>query len=232
MRVSEIFYSIQGEGRSAGCPSVFLRLAGCNLLCQGSWVCDTIQVWRKGTEMSDSELLQAIDKLIPDNVVPHLVVTGGEPLLWADKLARFFAGVPTLYAFFSRIELETNGTKAIPTALSPFVSQVNCSPKLSNSGMKKGVRIVPEVLKQFAQDDRVDFKFVIGSSEDATEVVGLMDRFLIAPERTYLMPATPAEGAGLRWEENKKMVVELCKGLGVNYSPRLHVDIWNKMTGV
>ena len=50
IRVSEYFYSIQGEGLTVGVPAVFLRLQGCNLDCGssgGSWVCDTEAVWNK-----------------------------------------------------------------------------------------------------------------------------------------------------------------------------------------
>ena len=53
--VSEVFYSLQGEGSTMGIPAVFLRLSGCNLLCDGAWRCDTIEVWQKGhkTEFED-----------------------------------------------------------------------------------------------------------------------------------------------------------------------------------
>ena len=59
--VSEYFYSIQGEGKTMGVPSVFIRLTACNLMCGGrgtekdfklhngaTWRCDSIEVWRKG----------------------------------------------------------------------------------------------------------------------------------------------------------------------------------------
>src|SRR5881628_3451934 len=76
MRVAEIFYSIQGEGRLVGTPSVFIRTSGCNLRC--AW-CDTPYTsWRpEGEEWSLREILAEV-KSYP---CPHVVITGGEPLL-------------------------------------------------------------------------------------------------------------------------------------------------------
>ena len=56
--VSEKFYSIQGEGISTGVPAVFLRLAGCNILCKGKgWICDSIEVWKKGVKTEFKDVL-------------------------------------------------------------------------------------------------------------------------------------------------------------------------------
>ena len=76
MRISEIFYSIQGEGRLSGVPSVFIRTSGCNLRCV--W-CDTPYTsWSPdGKEMGLDEILHAIESYPLD----HVVLTGGEPLL-------------------------------------------------------------------------------------------------------------------------------------------------------
>lgn len=58
LNVSEKFLSIQGEGRTTGIPAIFLRLSGCNLLCKSSnWICDSIEVWRKGTKTSFDAVL-------------------------------------------------------------------------------------------------------------------------------------------------------------------------------
>ena len=79
MLINEIFYSIQGEGRSAGKPAVFLRLSGCNLKCR--W-CDTKYAWKKGEEMTTGQIIQKIKKY----PCKHLVVTGGEPMLQQEGL--------------------------------------------------------------------------------------------------------------------------------------------------
>ena len=72
--VSEYFYSLQGEGKTMGTPAIFLRLTGCNLMCGGygvekdgilrggaTWVCDTIQVWMKGTTYNFEDLCQELN---------------------------------------------------------------------------------------------------------------------------------------------------------------------------
>jgi 7-carboxy-7-deazaguanine synthase len=100
MKVIEIFRSIQGEGRSQGFPSIFLRLAGCNLDC--AW-CDTRYAREGGTHMSCSEILSTISTL-PGN---RLCITGGEPLLQGDQLPPL---LETLQKKGYRIEIETNGT--------------------------------------------------------------------------------------------------------------------------
>ena len=79
MRISEIFYSIQGEGRLLGMPSVFIRTSGCNLRCV--W-CDTPYTsWRpEGRDWGIREIIREARKY----PTRHVVVTGGEPLLAPD----------------------------------------------------------------------------------------------------------------------------------------------------
>ncbi len=79
MRISEIFYSIQGEGRLLGVPSVFIRTSGCNLRCR--W-CDTPYTsWQpEGKAWSVKKILGEIAKY----PTRHVVITGGEPLLAPD----------------------------------------------------------------------------------------------------------------------------------------------------
>ena len=79
MQISEIFYSIQGEGRLVGTPSVFIRTSGCNLRCV--W-CDTPYTsWTpEGEKRSVDEIVNEVEKY-PHR---HVVLTGGEPLLAAE----------------------------------------------------------------------------------------------------------------------------------------------------
>ena len=72
--VSEVFYSIQGEGQTMGVPAVFLRLGGCNILCQSkNWVCDTIEVWRKSKSTAFEDILsdEYIKRIVEDKA--HLL---------------------------------------------------------------------------------------------------------------------------------------------------------------
>src|ERR1700733_342651 len=75
MRISEIFYSVQGEGILAGVPSVFIRTSGCNLRC--SW-CDTPYTsWKP--EGEDLTLDAVIEQATAFPTARHIVITGGEP---------------------------------------------------------------------------------------------------------------------------------------------------------
>src|SRR5580693_3384724 len=77
LRVSEIFYSIQGEGILAGVPSVFVRTSGCNLRC--AW-CDTPYAsWNpEGEPRTVEEIIAAVQS---HAAARHVVLTGGEPMI-------------------------------------------------------------------------------------------------------------------------------------------------------
>src|ERR1700759_1277653 len=101
MLVSEIFYSVQGEGRLSGVPSVFVRTSGCNLRCR--W-CDTPYAsWTpEGAEMSLPEILTEVKK----HPAHHVVVTGGEPMI-AKGMPEMLTA---LHEAGKHITIETAGT--------------------------------------------------------------------------------------------------------------------------
>lgn len=113
-KVSEIFYSIQGEGIYVGYPQVFIRFWGCNL--DNCRFCDT-----QGQEFKEYSVEELIDELLAfDRRRFHSVsITGGEPLLQVEFLEKFLP----LYKGDKRIYLETNGT--LPDALKEVVEYVD-----------------------------------------------------------------------------------------------------------
>ncbi|MDD3726668.1 MAG: 7-carboxy-7-deazaguanine synthase QueE [Candidatus Ratteibacteria bacterium] len=96
--ISEIFYSLQGEGLLQGIPVVFIRLSGCNLRCS---FCDTKYAWEKGKKEGIKEIIKKIERY-PSVWV---CITGGEPFL--QKLSPL---VDALKKKRYRVSVETNGT--------------------------------------------------------------------------------------------------------------------------
>lgn len=238
LSVAETFYSIQGEGSTMGYPAVFVRLAGCNLMCGGqgtqfdqelhngaTWRCDTIEVWMKGRSKPYDEILSEESiQALKDGA--HLIITGGEPTMQQKSLISFFEYLEENVSKNIVIECETNGT-IIPKELAEKVYLFNCSPKLSNSGNEKSLRHNSEVIKFLNQRNTI-FKFVISRPEDWDEI---QEDYLpfIDKHKVWLMPAGANEKL---LNENKLTVVELCKKHRLKYSTRLQIDIWNQATGV
>src|SRR4051812_22444702 len=120
MKVSEIFYSIQGEGKLVGVPSVFVRASGCNLRCV--W-CDTPYAsWEpEGEELTVPQITARVEAF----GARHTVLTGGEPMIMPDIVELCAA----LHARGYHITIETAATvfKALKLDLASL------SPKLANS---------------------------------------------------------------------------------------------------
>jgi organic radical activating enzyme len=230
--VSEVFYSIQGEGQTMGIPAVFLRLGGCNILCQSeSWICDTIEVWRKSKAKEFEDVIgEEYEKLLLNHDV-HLVITGGEPLVHQKTIVEFLKYFFEKYRVYPVIEIETNGTITPTADMLGWVDFWNVSPKLSNAGAQntKEIRINEIALNQFADEStNTIFKFVIEKESDYDEVVA---DYLphINKEQIVLMPAGSSQEELSR---TRLLVAELCRKQQLRYSERLHVVIWNQKTGV
>ena len=212
MRVVEIFRSRQGEGPNAGRDAVFLRTAYCNLRC--SW-CDTKYSWFGGVDMSINEVYDAVMRIGGD--VRHLVVTGGEPLLWLRELLPLLDLLRT-QGFF--VEVETNGTLR-PDELIKYVDEFNVSPKLSNSGIPARLRINELAIRDFVTSGKAIFKFVVDGSENVNEILWFMNKFNIPRNRVYLMSQCTTREECIAKDETitKPMAIKL----GVNHTPRLHI---------
>jgi organic radical activating enzyme len=235
LAVSEVFYSIQGEGQTMGIPAVFLRLGGCNLLCESkSWVCDTIEVWRKSKATTFENVLteEQLERLKKG---AHLVITGGEPMMHQKKIETYLSWFMSTYQFLPIIEIETNGTISAEWYLSFNVDFWNVSPKLSSAGEQNtfAMRINHNALKQFISfGQKTIFKFVVESQKDIDEILEIFNhaQFEKTPlKQIVLMPA------GCSQEElydTRLFVAEKCREYGFRYSDRLHVVIWNQKTGV
>ncbi len=240
---AESFYSIQGEGCSAGVPAVFLRLAGCNLQCPGFSYkdpntgehlgCDSKAVWRRGKRIQFTELVQGWRSkgwLQALQQGAHLVITGGEPMVQQQRVLAFIDFLDAALQQKIFIEIETNGTLLLGAKLLQRLNQINVSPKLANSGEQSKKAYLPAVIQQLAVEHKAKFKFVISAVSDVSEVISnYVEKFCLPVNRVWLMPEG---GTQQELQLKRKLVVELCKQHLFNYSPRLQVVIWNEVTGV
>ena len=230
----EIFHSLQGEGYSAGHPSVFVRLSGCNLNCV--W-CDTAYTWnftgtdydhRDGVKFDRSGNSVSVDIAdIADTIraydCPRIIFTGGEPLLQQGVLAQLCGLLGDGY----HIEIETNGTVELLDGFGAHVDQINVSPKLKHSG-NDAERVNGKVLSAYAQDARSWFKFVIAEPDDAAEVHALQKQFDIPKSHIFLMPE------GVKSEvlrEREKWLSPLCLKHGYSMTDRLHIHLYGDSRG-
>ena len=128
LKTVEIFASVQGEGLRQGEPTIFVRLAGCNLRCG---FCDTKKAWRGGREMSVERIAEEVARLRRDYPTTWVCLTGGEPL--AQDVRPL---ILRLHADGFRVQIETNGT--FPPA--PLADWHSVSPKPPDYTVHPGFR--------------------------------------------------------------------------------------------
>src|SRR5688572_21705699 len=230
MRISEIFYSIQGEGELTGVPSVFVRTSGCNLRC--SW-CDTPYAsWNpEGKQQNTVQILAAVESF---PVARHVVLTGGEPMIAKElhSLAEAIKGTGR------HITIETAATIAPESVACDLAS---LSPKLLNSApdpvqhaawrkKHEATRWQPEVVRAWIDQYPYQFKFVIARPEDIEELEHMLAALKreIPRHKVLLMPeATSLE----KMRTRAAWLGELCKSRGYRYAHRLHIELYGNRRG-
>ena len=153
MKISEIFYSIEGEGIEIGRPEIFIRLAKCNLRCE--W-CDTKYSWNNGEEMSIREIINEVTK----HPCKSISITGGEPLLQKEDLSEL---IQRLRKSGYWIQINTNGT-IFDKRIFELVDLVSMDCKCPSSRMKSDLHVLKKTKDLFASKSQ--FKFVISNEED------------------------------------------------------------------
>jgi 7-carboxy-7-deazaguanine synthase len=216
LRVSEIFVSVQGEGVTAGLPSVFVRLQGCSVGCR--W-CDTKYSW--ATDGGQETTVDRILETVAEAAVENVVVTGGEPL----EHPAFAPLVQALTSQRHRVEVETAGTIPPPAV---FVDQWNVSLKLPHSNVAEEKRLNPEAIGAF-RDLGAWFKFVVATERDVDEVIAIQTAHRLASKQILLMPLGMQRDEQL---ERMPLVMAWCRRRGFRFSPRLHILAWGPQRGV
>lgn len=220
LRIAEIYSSLQGEGLLTGVPSVFIRTSGCNLRC---WFCDTPYTsWEpEGKDLSPGEILSRVEQETPS----HVVITGGEPMLW-NELLEITCSLKQLQR---HITIETAGT----CYLKVDCDLMSISPKLSGSTppaerdqrwhvRHERDRHRPDVVSRLMAEYPYQLKFVVDRTEDLAEMedylaaLGSADR-----ARVLCMPqgTTAAELAS-----KTPWIEEYCRQQGLQFCPRRHIE--------
>lgn len=271
--ISSDFYSVQGEGKSSGVPSYFVRLGLCNLTCgmsrqfankllkeqnledgevfegdlqaegKATWTCDSTSQWLWRGEDKDFQYL--IDRWKDEGVyedikkgIIHIIWTGGEPTIKGHQVAivnfikywKEYENVNILTNFTPYYEIETNGTVFIDDYLFNELDQINCSPKLSNSGMTVKQRVVPAALERIMEHKNYQFKFVISTEEDVQEMfTDFITPFKIPLRNVVCMPGLDKQED---FHERTQFVLEMAKKYRFTGLTRLHISGWDQTLNV
>ena len=230
MLISEIFYSLQGEGVLTGVPSVFVRASGCNLRC--NW-CDTPYAsWEP--EGQQRTVAQIVGEVQNHSAARHVVLTGGEPMIAKD--IRILAGELKKLGYHITIEtaatVAPDGVACDLASLSPKLLNSAPDARLSATWRKKHeqLRWQPDVVRTWVDSYPFQFKFVVSQASDVAELEGMLaslgrdiprSRVLLMPEGTTLEAIRSRAG----W------LGELCKARGYRYAHRLHIELYGNKRG-
>ena len=232
--VSESFTSLQGEGKLTGVPSWFLRLSGCNLRCR--W-CDTPYA-----SWNPEGKIQTLDWILAQaraSGVRHVVITGGEPMIFRQLLAICDA----LRDLGMHITIETAGTAFHEDWADLPCDLMSISPKLANSTPVEDARDPLAVWSERHENRRINltalrrllehfpnrqFKFVVSSLADLQEIDTLLSQLSgLNAEDVMLMP----EGTANPVPDRVQWIVDTCVSRGWRYCHRLHIELFGDSRG-
>lgn len=249
LEINEIFGpTIQGEGKYTGNPSVFIRFGKCNMQCPGFEVeyetpsgikkcsCDSYHAsdsafkeeWK--TYTSSKDLIDEVEKFLPNYKV-DIVITGGEPLLyWKEKEFQKFLQYYVQNGYL--VTLETNASINIEFTESwQKELMFSMSVKLSNSGEKLSKRVNIKTLNEVISNTTQSYlKFVLDKDfiPNATKEIDEIIKQIPSCE-VYVMPLGDTSDS---IDQNSLSVIEYALEKGYKYSDRLHIRVWNNKRGV
>ncbi|WP_288473427.1 7-carboxy-7-deazaguanine synthase QueE [uncultured Pseudomonas sp.] len=210
LRLTEIFYSLQGEARTAGLPTVFVRLTGCPLRCH---YCDTAYAFTGGEIHHLDAILEQIASYRPR----HICVTGGEPLAQPNCLKLLERLCDAGY----EVSLETSGALDV-SGVDGRVSKVV---DLKTPGSGEVGRNLYANLDHLTPNDQV--KFVICSREDYDWAVSKLIEYRLE-QRAGEVLFSPSHGQVVPRELAEWIVAD---NLPVRFQLQLHKILWNDEPG-
>lgn len=207
LRIAEIFRSLQGEAASAGWPTIFVRLAGCNLRCS---YCDTAWAWDQGEPIEIDSVRTRIRSLGPTR---HVCLTGGEPLLQREAVLSL---AEALISEGHAVSMETNGSFPVEGLPDKLVAVIDI--KTPASGMS-GIMNFENV--RLARRHHDLFKFVIAAQDDFAWALDFVARHHLSRRyEVYFSPAAPAVSPDWLAE------AILASGLEIRLNLQLHKILW------
>jgi 7-carboxy-7-deazaguanine synthase len=213
MKISEIFFSLQGEGIEIGLPTVFVRLFACDLRC--SW-CDTMYAV-EGRDFKDMPLEEVVAE-IASYRCRRVCITGGEPLIQAKEAAAM-AEILTREGY--SIVLETSGHKMPPPAFWGDNTVISMDCKCPGSGMEE--RMDFGLFQKLRPGDQL--KFVIGDEADYEYAKKVISENKIQANIIF----QPVGGEGLGALTDRVLSDRLER---VRVLPQLHKILWGNKRGV
>jgi len=206
---------------------------------KATWTCDSTSQWLWRGE--DKEFQYLLDRFKEEGVyddildgLVHIIWTGGEPTIAGHQVA-----INNFTEYWMDIEgslrntfyeIETNGTNYIEEELFQNLDQINCSPKLANSGMTAKQRIVPEAINRIMEHQNYQFKFVISTEDDVKELFrDFVEPFHIPLQNVVCMPGLDDAA---NFEERTQFCLEMAKKYRFRGLTRLHIAAWNKTLNV
>jgi organic radical activating enzyme len=212
---------------------------------KATWTCDSTSQWLWRGEDKDFQYLidqwkeQGIYEDIKNGTI-HIIWTGGEPTIKGHQEA-----IVNFHKYWDSFiiedksptggrqsfgEIETNGTIVIDQPLFNILAQINCSPKLSNSGMTEKQRINPEAIERIMEHPNYTFKFVISNEEDIKELFrDFVVPFSIPLANVVCMPGLDSQ---TDFHERTQFVLEMAKKYKFRGLTRLHISAWDKTLNV
>lgn len=254
MKINEIFgITLQGEGKFAGVPSIFIRTNHCNLRCGftddygNRTLCDTPYTsWtpEDKKDMNVDEISNSIKDILyacptkTDNKI-HIIISGGEPMMVEHDILLLCARLK--YDYDCVITIETNGTYRYQE-LDKIVDLYSISPKLSSSipvntkyeQLHTKNRINDSAFQSYSKftalnEDKIQWKFVVCKEKDIDEILEFKDTYKIPNANIYLMPM------GIT-NEQLQTFRNLCWNACIkhlfNYTDRLHVINFGVKRGI
>lgn len=209
LRITEIFYSLQGEANTVGIPTVFIRLTGCPLRCS---YCDTAYAFTGGSKMTIDAVIEEVKKY----QTKYITVTGGEPLAQPACLALMTALVDDGY----NVSLETSGALDVAEVDSRVVKVMDLKTPSSDEMDKNRY----ENIQYLTPQDQV--KFVIANNEDYEWSKSIVSQYQLASRCQLLF--SPVMGEQSPTELADKILRDQ---LPVRFQIQLHKYLWQDAQG-